>query len=208
MLTFNENEARKADSGGVIKETGKYVGVITRAEKLTSRNGTAGLGLSFKTADGASANYLDIYTQKANGEKLWGANLVQSLMACLKLKEAKEGPIKVEKWTRDQGIVEATVTGYPDIMGKKIGLLLQKELQSHHETGADVERLNIVAVFQADTGLSASEILDGKTKPEKVDQKLRALLPIRDSRKKGAPLKVVGGDSPEWTDDELSSIKF
>ncbi len=185
-LSLNVNEARRSDSGGVIRETGTYKGVITRAEKLLSEKGTRGVGFSFKADDGATANYLDIYTAKENGELLWGNSLVQSILCCCKLKDVPEGKITYEKWTRDQGIVPTEVPGYPALMNKRIGLILQREWYSHYQTGEDKERVIIVGVFEADTGFTASEILDKKTKPEKLDQKLKALLPVRDSRKKGA----------------------
>ena len=54
-LTLNAGDARKGDSiTNIIRESGKYVGIITRAEKLVSKNRVEGLGLSFKTDDGAT----------------------------------------------------------------------------------------------------------------------------------------------------------
>lgn len=185
-LSLNANKAREADKmSNVIRETGKYVGVITRAEKLVSKQGTKGVGLSFRADDGSTASYLDIYTEKANGEELWGASIVQSILCCTRVKNADEGQITFERWSKeDRDMVECKATGYPSLMGKRIGLILQKELQSHYETGADVERVNIVRVFEAATGLTSSEILDGKTKPEKVEAFMKGLQPVRDSRKK------------------------
>lgn len=191
-LSFNANAARKADSfSSIIKETGKYEGVITRAEKLVSKGGTLGVGFSFKTDDGATANYLDVYTAKANGEQLYGANIVQAVLGCLKLKDVPEGEITFDKWTRDQGIVPTKATGYPALMGKRIGFLLQRTLETNNNTGADVDRVNITAVFQAGTGLTSSEILEGKTKAEMTDKRLKALTPVWDRRKKDAAARMV-----------------
>lgn len=211
-LSFNSAEARKADNfNSIIRDTGKYVGVITRAEKLLSKNGVEGVGLSFKDDNGATANYLDVYTVRADGSQLRGYHLIQALLCCSGVKEVAEGPIKFDKWTRDQGIVETTVLGYPALMGKRIGLILQKELSSHRDTGADVERVNIVAVFQANTGLTATEILDGKTKAEKTDARMKALQPVRDSRVKTAAQRmaapIASGDDAPFIDD-FDSIKF
>lgn len=185
-LSLNANKAREADKmSNMIRETGKYVGIITRAEKLLSKTGTKGVGLSFKADDGSTASYLDVYTEKANGEELWGASIVQSILCCTRVKNAEEGQITFERWSKeDKAMVDCTSTGYPVLMGKRIGLILQKELQSHYETGADTERMNIVRVFEAATGLTSSEILDGKTKPEKVEAFMKGLAPFRDSRKK------------------------
>lgn len=208
-LSFNSAEARKADNfASVIRDTGKYVGIITRAEKLLSRNNVEGVGLSFKTDNGATANYLDVYTVRADGSQLRGYHLIQALLCCSGVKEVAEGPIKFEKWTRDQGIVETTVTGYPALMGRRIGLILQKELSTHRDTGADVERVNIVAVFQATTGLTATEILDGKTKAEKTDERMKALQPVRDSRVKSAAQRMAAPARDVSEFDDIDDIKF
>lgn len=208
-LQFNQADARRADSSGVIRETGKYLGIITRAEKLNSKNGVEGLGLSFKSDDGATASYLDLYTIKPDGTKLFGHNLVQSLLCVTRVKDAAEGPITFEKWDNEvREVVKATGNGYPALMGKRVGVILQKELQSHYQTGADVERINVVGFFEAASGLTASEILDGKTKPERVEQKLKALLPVRDSRKKQEPLKTMGQQSSYVDHDFNDDPKF
>ena len=213
-LTFNSSAAREADKfAAIIKDTGKYVGVITRAEKLLSKNSVEGVGLSFKSDDGATANYLDVYTARADGSLLRGYHLVQALLVCCGVKEVAEGPITFDKWTRDQGIVETTVPGYPALMGKRIGLILQKELSTHRDTGADVERVNIVAVFQANTGLTATEILDGKTKAEKTDARMKALTPVYDKRdpamKKAAAMRPASDNSPPPIEfDDIGDLKF
>lgn len=210
-LSFNANAARKADTfNSIIKETGKYEGVITRAEKLVSSTGTKGVGFSFKTDDGATANYLDVYTEKANGEQLMGANVIQAVLGCLKLKDVPEGEITFDKWTKDQGIVPTKAPGYPSLMGKRIGFLLQRVLETHSKTGVDVDRVSIVAVFQAGTGLTSTEILEGKTEAESTDKRLRALSPVWDRREKKTPLAPVGGSNtpPPIEFDDIGDIKF
>lgn len=187
-LTLRSDDARKADKfSSIIRETGKYVGVITRAEKLLSPQGTQGLGLSFKSDDGASANYLDIYTAKKNGETLRGHNIVNAILCCLRIKTAEDGQIKFERWDKNaSAMVQASASGYPSLMGKRIGLVLQQNLETHSQTGADTSKMNIVAVFEPNTGLMASEILDSKTKGERLDKVVQMIMttPIRDNRKK------------------------
>jgi hypothetical protein len=206
-LTLNANEARRADNfSSIIRETGKYVGTITRAEKLLSGQGTHGVGLSFKAEDGSTASYLDVYTQKATGEPLWGHNIIQALLCCLGLRTADEGEITFDKWDKSvREMVKAKAPGYPALMGKTIGFVLQKELQSHYQTGADQERMNLVRVFRASDGMTASEILDKKTKAEKIDALMAMLPKVKDSRKKGAaPVAVpasTGGTDPAFDDD-------
>jgi hypothetical protein len=210
-LSLNANDARRADNiTSVIRESGKYVGTITRAEKLLSKNGVEGVGLSFKTDDGATANYLDVYTVKPGGEKLRGYSIVQALLCCTRLRTVDDGNITFERWDSDERrMVSATALGYPALMGKRVGFILQKELQTNQNTGNDVERMNIVAVFEASTGLTSSEILDDKTKPERIDfiAKMVATNPVRDTRKRASskpPAQTPSNSrSPEDFDDDI-----
>jgi hypothetical protein len=207
-LTLNANEARQADRlNTAIKETGKYIGVITRAEKLLSKQGTEGFGLSIKTDDGATANYLDLYTVNSKGETLPSMATVQAILCCTRTKEANEGSINFEKWDSDaKAVVKVTANGYPDLMGKRIGLLLQRELSTNTTNGNDVDRVIVAGVFEADSELTASEILDKKTQPEKLAKMLAALKPVNDRRtnkSSGAPASSGGGANHADFDDDI-----
>ena len=185
--TLDTKSAKSADNlVSSIRESGKYIGTLTRAEALLSPRGTKGLGLSFKAADGATADYLDLYTHNEAGEELPSLKVVHALLACLKLRNINDGAIRFEKWNSESKAREqVTAKGYPELMGKRIGFLFRKELQTNDKTGADVNRLAIFGVFQADTELTASEVLDQKTKPERLPKMLEALFarPVVDRRK-------------------------
>lgn len=187
MLTFNPQVAATADQvSSAIRETGKYIGTITRAEKLLSTNQSQGVGLSFRADDGATADYLDLYTINGNGDVLPSMKTVQAVLGCLKLREAKDGKIECEKYDKaTKQRKKVVVDGYPDLMGKRIGLLLQKELSTNNKTGEDSDRVIVFGVFQHDTELTVSEILARKTTPETLPKMLQALMakPVRDSRK-------------------------
>lgn len=207
-LTLDANEARQADRiNQSIKVSGKYVGTITRAEKLLSKNETQGFGLSFKTDDGATANYLDLYTVNKGGKTLPSMATVQAILCCTRTKEANEGEITFDKWDKDAGqVVKAKAIGYPSLMGKRIGLLLQQELSTNSTNGKDVDRVVIYAVFEADTELTASEILDKKTEPEKLEKMLQALMakPVNDRRVResgSVPVTSASGPFDDFDDD-------
>ena len=206
-LTLDTNEARKADNvSSNITTAGKYIGVITRAEKLTSKKGTEGFGLSFKADDGSTANYLDLYTVNASGEKLRGLGFVQAILACTKTSEAQEGTITFDAWDRDAGsVVKKSAPGYPALMGKRIGLLLQEELSTNSNTGADVKRVTIFGVFEADSELTASEILDKKTQPEQLAKLVQSLMarPVRDTRTNSATKPANHSGSVTEMDDDI-----
>ena len=188
-LHLNADDARKGDTvSNVLRDSGKYVGTITRAEKLLSRNNVEGLGLSIKTDDGYSASYLDVYTVRlSDGERLRGYHLVQAILACLKLRDVEEGTIEADKWdslARTQ--VRTKLQGYPALMGKRIGVLLQREISTNQNTGEPSDRLNLIGVFDPTTELTASEILGGKTEPKRIREyeKLLERTPVLDRRKR------------------------
>jgi hypothetical protein len=213
MLKLNRELATSADNiASGISEAGKYIGVITRAEKLSSDKGTEGLGISFKTETGQTADYLDLWHTKSNGEALSSLKTVNAILCCAKVSEASDGMIQCEKWNRDHGVREkVSVPGYPDLMGKRIGLLLQKVLETDERNGKEREKLQIFGVFNADTELTASEMFAKKTSPERLSNMLDALLarPVRDNRK-GGKQKPAGGQSRPATgfDDMDDDIPF
>lgn len=212
-LHLNADDARKGDTvSNILRESGKYIGIITRAEKLLSRNHVEGLGLSIKTDDGQTASYLDVYTvRQSDGEKLRGYHLVQALLACLKLRDVEDGTIEAEKWDASaSAMVSTKLPGYPGLMGKRIGVFLQRELSINQNTGADADRLILIGVFDPTTNLTASEILAGKTEPKRIHdyEKMLERTPILDRRKgRDKPAQTIaqrqGANSGADFDDDI-----
>ena len=198
MLTLNTNSAKQADVvNTAIKESGKYIGVITRAEALKSKNGNDGVGISFRSDSGETADYLDLYMGETDGKPWPGSNTVNAILCCLKLKQTPTGKVKFERWDANaKARVEVTVDGFPDIQGKKIGLLLKQELTTYK--GKDQTKLNIYGVFNAETELTASEILAQATKPEKLAKMVQALSanPVKDTRTKGSSTQSESHENP------------
>lgn len=184
-FTLDTKAAKAADQTNArITESGKYVGILTRAESLTSKKGSQGVEFSFKADDGSSADYLSLWTTNAKGEQIGGYKTVMAMLTCLSLRGAKQGPVSVEKYNRDtQQREHVTVQGYPEMMGKDIGLVLQKELYTKND-GGEGERMLIVGCFRANDEFTASEILDKAKAPEVLTKQLAWLAskPVRDSR--------------------------
>lgn len=208
-LKLNRELATAADNiASGIRESGKYIGVITRAESLKSDKGTLGLGISFKSATGQTADYLDLWHTKGDGSQLSSLKTVNAILCCAKVGEAREGAVQVEKWNATAGQREKlTVTGYPDLMGKRIGFLLQKTLETGQD-GSDRDRIQIFGVFAADTELTASEIYAKKTVPERLPLMVDALAarPVNDKRKPaGTKTKTTSGsaDRPSTSFDDM-----
>ena len=193
MLKLDTTQAAAADNiTAQISEPGKYIGTITRAEKLVSKDkGTMGLGLSFKADNGQTAEYLDLYHTKGTGEALSGLKTVNAVMCCAKVKQAEEGAVQVEKWDSTAGARrKMNVTGYPALMYKRIGLLLRKTLETDNK-GKDRERLEIFGVFDPETEMTASEILSRATEPQKLAAMLDVLIArgVIDKRTSRAPVR-------------------
>lgn len=211
MLKLDIKQANAADNlSSPISEAGKYIGTITRAEVLVAPKGTLGLGLSFKADNGQSADYLDLYHTNQYNEPLSSLKTVNAIMACLKLKEVSDGDIQVEKWNKAKGQRErVTVNGYPQMMGRKIGFLLRKVLETN-DKGQDRERIEIFGVFNAETELTASEILSSAQKPEKLTKMVDALMarPVIDKRKAPGQSRTSSEAAGPDRFDEMDDCPF
>lgn len=190
MYFLDTQAATKADAiGAYINETGKYVGDFTRVEALVSGKGTHGVGFTFKAADGRETKF-DIWTKKGNGDPLSGLNQINAIMACLKVRQVNVQKMDVKKWHDGKEQI-MTADCFPDLMNKKIGLLLRSEeyakMKDGYETGEYGWRIGLFAIFQAETELMASEILARKTQPEQLGKVIVMLAdkPLKNKRQGG-----------------------
>jgi hypothetical protein len=168
--------ARKAEQRtSFIDEKGKYVGKFTRAEDITAASGTRGIAFTFETDDGQKANF-SIYTIKSNGEKLGDFGTLMALMTCLGVKDIKPAQVASMVWDKDASAnVSKTLSQFPELLNKRVGILVAMEEYEKRNGGGTGWSTRLNAVFQADTELTASEILDRKTTPTKLPQLVAAL---------------------------------
>lgn len=155
---LNAETAKAAEQfSSYLDTTGKYLGVITRAEVITSSQGTEGVELAFKARDGREANYIQLWTFNKAGADLQGLKVLNALMAVLKLRNI--APVKGPIEKMDDGkkvVVQAELL--PDLMGKPVGLVLQREeyIKDNRQTGY---RMLLIAPFCAETERTATEVL-------------------------------------------------
>ena len=164
MYALDTTEARKADnSGGSIKEMGKYIGTFTQAEDVTAKTGTKGIALTFES-NGQKTRFT-LYTMRADGEKIMGFQALSAIMACLKLRSINPAPgqIKSRDYDTNTDVVKPGAV-FPELCNKPIGMLLETEDYLNNK-GEPRVRMVFAGAFQADTELTASEILDKKTQP-------------------------------------------
>lgn len=177
MYTLDKQAAMNADATGKwLTETGKYIGRILCAEDIKAQTGTRGIALTLQANDGRETRQF-IYTEKADGERLSGFDLVMALMTCLKLRDIKPVAGQVKRWnkeTKQEYAEQGNV--FPELAGKPIGFLLQKtEEVSRKNANETAWTAKLVGVFEAATELMASEILTSKKAPEALAQRVAML---------------------------------
>lgn len=209
MYTLDTQEARKADTqGNQIKEIGKYVGAITQAEDITAKTGTKGVALSF-TSNAGQKTKVSIYTMKSDGTKIGGFSMLNAIMTCLQLRGIKPQVGTVTRYDYDtKADVKEQGSVFPDLC-KPIGILLETEDFAKQDGGIGT-RMVLRGVFQANTELTASEILDRKTAPEALPKMVAALRhhPLKAAR--ATAERVHGGPMPDdqFFGNEEDSIPF
>ncbi|MCG1042532.1 hypothetical protein KQH60_08220 [Mycetohabitans sp. B8] len=175
MYALDPNAARQADErSGRITEMGKYVGIFTRAEDVTSAKGTRGIDFAFETPERLSANFT-LWTMNAQGEPLFGFKQLQALMACQRIKNITPSRAIVKKWDRETNSVqEFDAEVFKELMNKQVGILFETE-DYPKKDGSIGTKVVPAAFFEASSGLMAGEILDKKVEPTQLSKMILAL---------------------------------
>lgn len=209
MYALDAKAAKEADQiGGYLKDTGKYVGKFTRAEKLiSSAKGTHGVGFTF-VADSGQSTRFDIWTMKEDEEKLSGYNQLMAIMACIKVRGLTIKTAELERYdydSKEKYTEDAEV--FAELTDKPIGLLLRsteyEKMRDGKKTGENGWRLELFAPFEAATSFTAGEIIDKKKTPEQL-AKMEAALADRPLKGGATPRQaapVSSGGSVPFDDD-------
>lgn len=219
MYALDQQAAREADQiGSYLNETGKYKGRFLRAEKLLSKQkGTHGVGFTFEAEDKRTTRF-DVWTINGKKEHLPGYKFINALLACMKVRQVTEGRAKVDRYnwdTKQVEQVEATV--FPELMNKSVGLVLRnteyEKMRDGMLTGETGWRLEPVLPFDAEHEFTSSEILDRKTKPEKLAAVLATLVDRPLKKRTATPASDhsaaqprSGGSGFEDMDDDIPFI--
>lgn len=155
--------AKDANSGGKrIKESGKYVGTFKAAWYEQNDKGTESVHFLLESNDGQEAGPLALYTHNGKGETLPSFKTFNAILTCLKLRNVRAKPGKVELYDYSSGgMVQKEKEMYPDMAGKPIGLVMQRE-EYEKQDGSIGERMIIVGPFDPASGRMAAEVLDNK----------------------------------------------
>lgn len=202
--SLDTDAAKQADTGGGrINETGKYVGMFTKAKKVLSTKGTQGIEFSFEAVNGQTADYLTVWTINANGEQIYGFKQLMALMTCLKVRDIDTKKAEVEEYDRDaNGMVKRQAEVFPALMNKQVGVLLQME-EYEKKDGSVGEKPSFAGFFDAQTEQVATEVLD-KSEARILEKLIAQLTPIK--RLKGSRPQAAGNSSsslPPGFDDGI-----
>lgn len=193
---YDDEAAGKADDvASRIDTSAAYIGKFKNVFATKSSKGTEGITFEFTSPGGGSADFT-CWTRKEDGTATFGMNQVQAMMSLLGLRGLRAAPGKFEAYDNDAGKrVEQDGEVFPDLIGKDIGLVLQKELYTKNN-GAEGYRMNLYGVFHPVTKFTASEIKEKKATPEKLEKMLRTLK-NKDSRRavEAEPAQPVVGAS-------------
>jgi len=187
MYTYqlDESAAKQADGGNFITRTGKYIGTFTKAEHVITDKGTVGVAFDFKTEQEEQASFT-LYTRRDDGSTIFGYNQLQAIMGCLRLKQLTEPKNKTANvWDKTENKrVDKPVLQFLELLDKPIGLLIQME-EYQAGDGSFKWRPNLSHAFCATTELMASEILEGKEQPERLEKCIQKLedKPFKDKDK-------------------------
>lgn len=201
MYALDTEAAKAADStGSRISERGKYKGQFTRAQHIVADSGTKGIDFDFTAESGQKARF-SIYTVKSDGTKIYGLKQLMAIMTVLKLRNLAD-PVSTPARIYDYDLgkeVDAAVPQFAELLNKPIGLLLTME-----EYKPGKWRPNLAGIFQAETELVASEILDRKTQPQTLAKMVERL---QDKPFKGQQAAAAGqgptAGSPADMDDDI-----
>lgn len=192
--------ASKVGVSSYISETGKYAGKFLCAEAKVSEQGTEGVEFTFEATDGRRANYLQLWTFNSDGKQLYGFSVLSAIMTCLRMKSIhpKAMPITDNKGTRQ-------AQGFPELCGKPIGLLLERE-ETEKRDGTASYRFVIKAPFDPATELVAAEILRRDTTPSALPKMVAQLRdrPLQGRREHAATASAsAGGAASSFGDDDI-----
>lgn len=206
MYQFNAATAAEADNiSAYLDETGKYKGKFTRAEKLVSTNkGTHGIGFTFEDESKRTCRF-DLWTMDRDNKPLMGFKSLQAILAVLRFPAGRELKVlqaQVDRYDYDtRQTNKVTAETFPDLINRPIGLVMRNteyaKMRDGQLTGETGWRLELVVPFQADTELTASEVVGNKTQPQKLASILATLAdrPLK-ARPAGATHRTDHGGPP------------
>jgi hypothetical protein len=186
-LSYNQESAEKAGGNEYISEGGPYVIRIESAVYKKAKTGTKGIEFSVVTKEGLKSNYITVYYEKANGEKIKsGEGVLSAMMGIMGLK----GLTSIKKGEDEH---------CPELEGKTMGLFLQKVLKLKTDR-SETYGFDIRVPFHPKTKQTLKEILANA--PATVIDNFTASYKDKDDRKR---VTQQSGDAPDYESIPIGS---
>ena len=175
MFNLDVNAAKKSErTGFYINESGKYFGEILVAEwNENHATGSKNIVITYKSDEDQKATiwlntgFIDKKTGlPAKNETNLGK--LSAILACLRMRSTGGITKKnIKKWNKEVGQeVDVLCDVFDDLSGKKLGMLIQMEIDKKAQGDDPRPSPILLAPFEYSTELMATEILDKKTSPE------------------------------------------
>lgn len=168
-FTMNRENAEKVAGFNGIDKSGKYVGTLTQVEVADSKAGATYLEFAFKALRwtecgsteeerGEKMAFIKLYVSSRTGDRTFGADVMDALLAVLKLDHVEATPATV--YNRDGSKRQGYRIGALEKM--TVGLLLQRENREYEHDGQikNSYQMNIITPFDPVTGRNATEVLN------------------------------------------------
>ncbi len=207
MYQLSETAARQAEQRSErIVEPGEYIGILTRAEDITSKKGARGIDCVFET-DHKQIAYFTLWTFGVEGKELFGYSQLNALMTCLGVKSLTLSKGAVYKWdSMTRRMLDLPAELFKDLMNKRIGVLFDTETY-YKQDGTPAVKAVPAHFFEAGSGLTASEILDHKIQPQQKEKYLKRLK-HRPVKEDSAPPAASQSGFEHRPNDPLDDIPF
>lgn len=153
MFTLDTEAAKTEDTlGSRIDKSGVYPGTITRAEWSKSATSQAEFfNIDFKDDEGKDAKYMNLIIKNKLGEKAFGYNILNRIMACCALRQLTSVPVGDKMQC-------------PELTNMRVQFALQAEADWFKDkvTGEYKPTTNMIisVPFSAQSGQSAKEVLE------------------------------------------------
>lgn len=168
-FTMNRENAEKVAGFNGIDKSGKYIGTLTQVEVAESKAGATYVEFAFKALRwtecgsteeerGEKMAFIKLYVSSRTGERTFGADVMDALLAVLKLDHAEATPATV--YNRDGSKRQGYRIGALEKM--TVGFLLQRENREYEQDGQIKHsyQMNIITPFDPVTGRNAKEVLN------------------------------------------------
>lgn len=209
MFQLDPNAAKANDvKSATIQTAGKYKGQIVCAEYVeNAQKGSKNIRIVFKSDEGQEASFFINMIYRHSERNDGGNKLLSAILACLKLRDTGAPAAgTVEKWNADKGARENVAASvFPALAGRKIGLLIQMEIEKNSEKG--YPRPTIYMPFEYETEKTASEVLANPPvlKAEILAKAVQVVAdrPVADRRPKDAGSYHTPSSTPAPAADEF-----